>query len=323
MLRKDILIIIAFLCLSSCETKRIPSVSNTESMVLVGHFDHSFFAMDTANFDQSLLQVQNDFPEFFKSQQNKADLLARFNDPQIRELYHSADSVFANTEEVSEEIKEAFRYFHHYFPEHDSLKIYTWISNFESINPVTVSGSTLLIALDLYLGEDSRFYTSAPEYIKTGFDKSYLVSDLVHAYFLANIPQPKENTLLAYMVYYGKIHYLSSLLTPYSKPSIVMKYTEEKMSWCSENEANIWAYFIENKLLFSSQHSSKQRFIEEAPFSKFYTNFDADSPGRVGQWLGFNLVSSYMNQYPVVSLNELITEQNAQKILRKSHYKPK
>ena len=95
-----------------------------------------------------------------------------------------------------------------------------------------------------------------------------------------------------------------------------------KMNWCVENEANIWAYFVENKLLFSSQHSTKQRFIEDAPFSKFYTNFDADSPGRVGQWLGFNLVSSYMEDHPEMSLNELITEQNAQKILRKSHYKP-
>jgi len=322
-MRLCILTFLSILCLFSCETKRFPTPYCLDSMVEVGHFDHSFFAMDSTQLDESLMLLQNNFPEFFKAEQNKADLVSRFKDPQIRELFSAADSVFPEPLELSAEIKDAFKYFHYYFPNQDSLKVYTWISNFESINPVTISGTTLLVALDLYLGKQSHFYKSAPEYVKAGFDKHYLVSDLVHAYFLANIPLPKENTLLAYMVYHGKIHYLSSLLIPNSKPYIVMNYPEEKMQWCLENEANIWAYFIENKLLFSSQHNNKQRFIEAAPFSKFYTNFDAKSPGRVGQWLGLNLVSAYMENHPEVSLNELITEQNAQKILRKSHYKPK
>ena len=46
------------------------------------------------------------------------------------------------------------------------------------------------------------------------------------------------------------------------------------MQWCIRNEANIWAYFVENKLLFSSDRQNKMRFIEDAPFSKFYTSFD-------------------------------------------------
>jgi uncharacterized protein YjaZ len=102
-----------------------------------------------------------------------------------------------------------------------------------------------------------------------------------------------------------------------------MSYPKNKMNWCLSNESNIWSYFIENQLLFSTQYQTKQRFIEDAPFSKFYTSFDTDSPGRVGQWIGWRIVNSYMDSHPEISLTDLIKEQDAQKILRESRYKPK
>ena len=75
--------------------------------------------------------------------------------------------------------------------------------------------------------------------------------------------------------------------------------------------------------MFSSNQQNKIRFIEDAPFSKFYTSFDRESPGRVGQWIGMKIVQAYMNYQPDVSLIDLIQETDAQKILRESRYKPK
>ena len=102
-----------------------------------------------------------------------------------------------------------------------------------------------------------------------------------------------------------------------------MRYPKSKMNWCLSNEGSIWSYFVENKLLFSSHYQNKQRFIEDAPFSKFYTSFDVDSPGRIGQWIGWRIVKSYMDSHPEISFTELIIEQDVQKILRESRYKPK
>ena len=322
-MRTTVLCFLGFLLLESCDNKVVPNVSSLEPKVIIGHFDHVFFAMDSATLDDNLILLEQEFPKFFESAQNKVDLIARYKDPQIRELFSAVDSVFTNTTNLSSEIKHAFKYFYYYFPTQDSLHVYTWVSNFESLDPIIVSGNTLLIGLDLYLGENSHFYKSAPDYIKQTFEKKYLISDLLHTYFQSNIPISNDNTLLASMLYYGKIHYLSSLMMPLSKEAILMNYTNDNMQWCKENEANVWAYFIENKLLFSSKYQNKQRFIEDAPFSKFFTNFDAKSPGRIGQWIGWQLVKSYMVANPKVNLNELINEQNAQKILRKSNYKPK
>ena len=125
------------------------------------------------------------------------------------------------------------------------------------------------------------------------------------------------------MVYYGKIHYLISSMLPNYNSHVVMGYTKDKMQWCIRNEANIWAYFVENKLLFSSDRQNKMRFIEDAPFSKFYTSFDRESPGRIGQWVGMKIVEAYMNFHPDLTLTDLIKETDAQKILRESRYKPK
>lgn len=317
------LFILGLTVFSSCGNSKVPSVSDASHLLDIAHFDHRFFAMDSTHLTTELIELKNDFPAFFEMRQDDQLLKSRFFDPQIRELYAAVDSVYGSTNALDSKLRRAFNYFYHYFPNHDSLKVYTWVSNFENLEPIIISENTLLIALDLYLGEKSHFYKTAPEYIKQSFNKKYIVSHVFHAYFTSNIPLLKNNSLLASMLHYGKIHYLSSLMLPASKPQIIMSYPSSKMEWCIANEANVWAYFIENKLLFSSSHQNKQRFIEDAPFSKFYTNFDGDTPGRIGQFIGWKIVESYMSSNPEISLTELIVEQDAQKILRKSHYKPK
>ena len=322
-MRSNLLILTLSVLLISCNTRDVPNVASGISKIEIGHFDHSFYTMDSANLEIELQSLEKVYPKFFESSQNYTELISRYNDLKIKELFLSVDSVFDDTLALNLEIKESFNYFHHYFPLHDSLTIYSWVSNFESLDPVTISNRSILVSLDLYLGVNSRFYKTAPLYIKERFDKRFLVSDIMHAYFRSKIPFFNDNTLLSSMLYYGKIHYLSSLMIPDKSPEIVMKYTEEKMDWCFENEGNIWAYFVENKLLFSSTHQNKQRFIEDAPFSKFYTAFDSKSPGRVGQWIGWRIVASYMDSHPEINLTQLILEQDAQKILRESRYKPK
>ena len=47
-----------------------------------------------------------------------------------------------------------------------------------------------------------------------------------------------------------------------------------------------------------------------------------ESPGRIGNWVGWKIVKKYMNKHSNVSLHELMSEKNAQQILSKSGYKP-
>ena len=87
------------------------------------------------------------------------------------------------------------------------------------------------------------------------------------------------------------------------------------------HEEQIWMYFIEKNLLFDTNSKLSQRFIDNAPFSKFYTAEDKATPGRIGVWLGWQIVTSYM-QHNDVSLQELL-KKDSEEIFNKSKYKPK
>ena len=83
----------------------------------------------------------------------------------------------------------------------------------------------------------------------------------------------------------------------------------------------MWRYFLENELLYSKDSKLGNRFINPAPFSKFYLEIDNESPGRVGTWLGWQIVRSYMNNNDVPL--EKMLKMNAKELFEKSKYKPK
>jgi energy-coupling factor transporter ATP-binding protein EcfA2 len=98
-------------------------------------------------------------------------------------------------------------------------------------------------------------------------------------------------------------------------------YLPEQITWCQENESYIWRYFIEKELLYSTDSKLPNRFTNMAPFSKFYLEIDNESPGRVGQWIGWQIVRSFM-QNNKVSMQEMI-KMDAKELFKKSKYKPK
>ena len=65
----------------------------------------------------------------------------------------------------------------------------------------------------------------------------------------------------------------------------------------------------------------KNRFIHPAPFSKFYLELDNESPGKIGQWIGWNIVKSYVKNNPTVSLLEVLKKSEFE-IFQYSKYKP-
>jgi hypothetical protein len=48
-----------------------------------------------------------------------------------------------------------------------------------------------------------------------------------------------------------------------------------------------------------------------------------ESPGKVGAWLGWQIINAYMKENPNTTLHQLIDLKDGQKILTSSKYKPK
>jgi hypothetical protein len=199
-------------------------------------------------------------------------------------------------------------------------KIYTVIAEMDYHNKAIYANDKLVIALELYLGKSHQFYTF-PDYIKQNFEARQMMPDIVTSFAMRKIPPPTEKTLLANMIYYGKELYIQDLMLPNYTDAEKIGYTPEQITWSQENESYIWRFFIEEDMLFSTDAKLDNRFVNMAPFSKFYLEIDNESPGRIGQWMGWQIVRSFMENNEV-SLQEML-KMDAKQIFERSKYKPK
>ena len=94
----------------------------------------------------------------------------------------------------------------------------------------------------------------------------------------SNIPLSDNNSLLASMVYYGKIHYMISSMLPSYNSHVIMGYPKIKCSGALGMKRYLGLFCGEQALVFFPSNKNKMRFIEDAPFSKFYTSFDRKVP---------------------------------------------
>jgi uncharacterized protein YjaZ len=173
-----------------------------------------------------------------------------------------------------------------------------------------------------YISAKHKFYVDFPEYLSQNFEERQMIPDVASSFALGIVPPPSDKTLLSEMIYYGKELYIKDLLLAENYTDAEkIGYTQQQIAWSQENEAYMWSYFIEKQLLFSSDSKLPNRFINLAPFSKFYLEIDNESPGRVGQWIGWQIVRSFMDKNQV-AVQDMI-KMNANKLFEKSKYKPK
>jgi gliding motility-associated lipoprotein GldB len=284
--------------------------------IKVERFDKVFFE----TLPEDLNSVKKEYPFFFPAGNEDGVWLKKMQDPLWLELYKEVQKKYANFNPVQSELVSLFKHVKYYFPETKIPKVITVISEMDYNNKVIYTDSLVVISLEMYLGKDHKFY-QFPNYIKQNFEQSQIMPDVVSSFFKYKTPPNQEKNLLSNMIFAGKELYLKDVLLPDYSNADKMGYTPEQIKWCDENESYMWRYFIERELLYSVDHKLISRFINMAPFSKFYLEIDNETPGRVGAWIGRQIVRSYMENNKV-SLQQLLNS-NAKEIFEKSKYKPK
>ena len=96
------------------------------------------------------------------------------------------------------------------------------------------------------------------------------------------------------MISEGKKMYLLDVYLPSVSEKEKTGYTFAKLAWVKQQEEAVWKFFIENELLYSTDTKLHKRFIENAPFSKFYTAQDNQSPGKIGSYIGLTFLLLFM-----------------------------
>ncbi|PKP12850.1 MAG: gliding motility lipoprotein GldB [Bacteroidetes bacterium HGW-Bacteroidetes-3] len=298
------------------EIEKKVDVSKTEVTISVIRFEQKFYEAN----ETTLPALKNEFPYLFPAQ-NDSIWLHKINNGEERELYKKSQAVFTDFKNEKVQIADLFKHVKYYQPSFNSPKIITLITNLDYQNKIVYADTLLFVSLDMYLGKSSEVYQDFPAYLSQNFDKSQLVVDMASAisdhYFMAG----KSRQFLDMVIGAGKKMYMIDSYLPLVSDAKKIGYTEAENEWAMNNESQIWKYFIENKLLYSTDSGLYDRFIAEGPFSKFYIDIDKDSPGRIGVWLGWQIVRSYMKNNDV-TLRQLL-QSDAEEIFKNSKYKPK
>jgi gliding motility-associated lipoprotein GldB len=316
---KKILFYCLFASLLSCaeDNSKEKEIAAIPIDLEVERFDKRF-ANATAD---SLPALKNEFSFLFPRQYPDILWVQKMEDTIQLELNEAVATQFPDLRETEDELEQLFQHIKYYFPQRNIPKVITLTSDVDYRNQVVWADSLLLVALDTYLGMDHPLYTGVQDYIKKEMQKDQIAVDAAGAFAQTVVPGPSSRSFLAHMVYYGKMLYLKDILLPFKTDAEKMTYLPEEFSWAEANEDQIWRYFVERELLYSSDSDLQTRFLYPAPFSKFFLELDAEAPPRLGQFLGWRIVQQFMEKNEV-SVQEMI-ETDAETIFKKSKYKPR
>lgn len=331
MKKKYIYLLLLLLTFSSCfksrERYKKLDLSGTPPVeVDVHRYETALFSIEPEHFSEGIENIAEEFRfllgDDYKTPQNLFQLIDFMNDKKHQDAWFSCREKFGDIEWLRQGLSDGLRRFRYFYPETRDVALYTYISGYHWEDPTYILEDTILVGLDNYLGADFEAYKmlQIPQYIAARMESDYLLPDILKEYIESYAQYDRQELLLDYMIGSGKTYYFLDILLPDVAAEYKIGFTPGQMKFCQNNEDLIWRFFIEHNILFSSDYKLVRSFILDAPFTN---GFPAESPGRIGQWVGWQIVASYMNNNPDATLQELMIETDYSKILQKSGYKPR
>ena len=309
-------IFVFFFLSCSKERQNTPDLSGINSNPEIIRFEQLFYE---ASADE-LPELKAQFPYLFPAGNADTVWVNKIEDEDEQYLYSETQKQYADFSDQKNRLKSLFRHMKYYFPAFEEPRIITMVTQVDYNNRVIYADSLLFVSLDLYLGEHHEVYAEFPEYVKQNYHKDHLIVDVADAMVRPLLRPSEDNSFVSRMVQDGKRLEILSLLLPDLSKDEIIGYSQEQWNWAEMSEGNIWKYFVQNELLYSTDPELTRRFIEEAPFSKFYLEVDRDSPGRIGSWFGWRIADAYWSNVDP-GMRELITVDN-EELFKRSKYKP-
>lgn len=311
-------LILIMIPLSCKEDRNIPEeITHIPVHLELQRFDKRF-ARATPD---SLNDLKQEFPYLFPKQYDDNFWEKKLTDTIQEELDQEVLKFFPDFKGELQDLELLYKHIKFYYPKTKIPKVITVTSEVDYRNPVILADSLLLIALDTYLGSDHKFYQGIQRFYTQNFRKEQIDVDVAFAFAKKIIPPNRGRRFIDEMIYHGKLLYLTENLLTTKPTHEIIGYKPNKLDWAKDNEVNIWTFFVENELLFSTDSKLLQRFINPGPFSKFYLQFDAESPPRLGRYIGWQMVKAYMNKNNIPL--QMLAGKSADEIFEQAKYKPK
>lgn len=237
--------------------------------------------------------------------------------PATRALYDETKASFGNLNELKTELESAFKNIKLHYPNFKAPKVISTFTGLES--DMYVSDSLIIISLEHFIGPKATYRPQQPNYILQRYTKNDIVPSVIK--FLANSYNKnniKDETFLADMMYFGKSLEFTKTMLPNTPDSLIVGYKEQEMYDTHEAQDLIWAHVIDKGLLYNQNTLIKEKYFGESPA---VTEIGPKCPGRIGQWLGWQIIKKYRKENPKVDIVSLMAETRAEELLKLSQYR--
>ncbi|WP_299110981.1 gliding motility lipoprotein GldB [uncultured Winogradskyella sp.] len=305
--------------LVSCnkDSKLEGEIAKIEADYTIERFDKAFSAAKP----KDLSNLKQAYPFLFSKHVPDSIWVYRINDTLQDMLLNEVGTSFADLKDVKQDLTSLFQHLKYYDKTFTIPRVITLTNDVDYRNKTIITDSLVLIALDNFLGKDHDFYQSIPRYLAANLAKNQIIPEVTEGYAKKYVFQTQRKTLLDEMIYFGKLLYFKDIMIPFIPDEEKIGYTIQQIKWAEANESPIWSHFIENEMLYSTDSKLPSRFIADAPFSKFYLELDNESPGRLGQYIGWQIVRAYAETTDEGVMS--ILQKEPQEIFTKSKFKPK
>lgn len=337
-------IVLAFL-LHSCagDKEYVPDVSGLKTDFKVVQTEKDIFFRPYPHTGQSLDSLKSRYPGFYgiyfqhilplytgtNNDSLALELNAFVRDSSIAALAETVRKSFGEMGAFNHDFDQYFRYLKYYFPAYNTPDLYTCISEFAYqvfVFEAEKGKDGIGIGLDMFLGPEYNYKAIAPDnpafsdYLTRTWDRNHIVRKVNDVIVYDLLDEPPGLRLLDQMLWHGKALYITNLLMPMAHDSIILEYTSKQVDWCKDNELEMWAFFLDQNLIYETNPAKITKYISPAPNSP---GMPEGAPGRTANYIGWKIIDAYMKRYPDTSLNDLINMKDSQEILDKSKYKPR
>lgn len=311
-----------------------PDVRRLKVEAPIRRFERDLFALDTNQLEAGLQGLGQQFPQMLplfsvhmihdQTNPSETPLQAVKNflsAPPVRALNDTVQQHFGDLKPLQSDLNQMFRYYAYYFPEKPIPQVCTVVTEFAT-DAFTYGDSLCGIGLDMYLGTDFEGYDPEifPAYLRRQFRPEYMTVRLAKALAGNLAGQAPGERLVDQMLHNGKILYVVDKLLPAVPDSLKMGYTRQQMEGAVANEQGVWARILELNLLYSTDSRKIRKLVEPSPNAQVVF---LEAPGEIGNWMGWQIVSSYMKAHPGTTVPQLLALRDSQKLLEAARYRPR
>lgn len=333
---KSVLIAAAIL-LTNCTPKSHKSV-DVEGVRLeleIGRLDQALFHTTPDSLPLVSRKAHATYGEFYRTyiedilqgaplgDPQLTNVLGRFVfDPDWQRAQYAVDSVLGDMELQRIDLEAAFKRLRVLFQDSLIPDVVAFNSGYNfGIYP---TDSVLGVGVEWFIGTDNAVIgmlapEAFPQYVKDRMRPEMLVPSALKGWLLVHYTRDIRGAdVLTNLVETGKVMALLNALLPDTDPALKFAFSKAQLGWCEANEYAIWKEIVSKDQLFSKEVDDIGRLMNDGPFTN---GLPRESPGHIGEWVGYRIVTAYLADNPKVTFAQLFEMEDPRMILKS--YKPR